>query len=328
MSFKINPFESNPGWDLIKTLYHYYGLKDYMQFYYYDSFDKDKILEIEAYNCDNIQGDEVFWNKVLSGQILNGQKIRLKNFQISPWFPRKPGQYWTYDASEARYYALNKHIEKTDSNGIVLDIDGKTLMTELGGIGCVNFNKDRDFVLITATASGNTNQGIPLVCRKNIWNEIEKEFQKGKLIEVDINGTLVNINSENSSYFLRSGGGIPRVAILVNSLLNIHIKESRLQIYVTPWTLFETNKIDSPYGFTYKTLTLFQDKIEQTNEWLKEYINSHNGKTVLTDYDEDLNYLKAIFPLNDITNGTILTKEIISFSQKIHNDFQKRREKY
>lgn len=323
MSFEINPFESNPGWDLIKAFYHYYGLKDYIEFYYYDNFDEDKILEIEAYNSDNIQGDGIFWNKVLSGQIIKGQKIRLKNFQVSPWFPRKPGQFWTYEASEARHYALNRHIEKINSNGIILDIYGKTLMTELGGIGCVNFNKDRDYVLITATASGNTDEGIPLVCRKNVWNEIEKEFEKERLIEVDINGTLVNINTESSSYFLRSGGGVPRAAILVNSLLNIKIKASRLQIDVTPWTIFETEKKDTPYGFTYKTHTLFQDKIEQTNKWLRKYIERHNGKTVLTDYDEDLHYLKAIFPLNDITNGTILTKDIIGYSQKIYNDFKR-----
>ena len=34
MSYEINPFESNPGWDLVKILYQYYGLKDYVDFLY------------------------------------------------------------------------------------------------------------------------------------------------------------------------------------------------------------------------------------------------------------------------------------------------------
>jgi hypothetical protein len=323
MNLEINPFESNPGWDIIKALYSYYGLKDYIDFYYYDHFRRENILEIEAYNFDNEQGDKLFWTKVLMGSIIKGQRIRLKNFQISPWFPRKPGQYWTYDASEAREYALNRHIEKIGAGGIVLDVYGKTLMTELGGIGCVNFNKDRDYVLITATASGNTEEGIPIVCRKNIWSEIENEFQKQHLLEVDIDGTLVNINTMNSSFFLRSGGGVPRVAILVNSLLNIKFKASRLKIDVTPWTIFETKDKYSPYGFTFKTHTLFNDEITETNSWLTNYIDEHDGKTILTDYDEDLHYLRAVFPLNDITNGAILTNEIIGFTQQIYRNYKR-----
>ena len=223
MSFEINPFESNPGWDIIKSLYYYYGLKDYLDFWYHDHFDNDKIVEIEAYNFDNIQGDKIFWEKVLSGQLLKGQKLRLKNFQISSWFPRKPGQYWTFEAASAREYAHSRHIEKVSTNGIVFDIYGKTLMTDLGGIGSVNFNKNRDFALVTATASGMTDEGIPIVCRKNVWEQFEKEFASQNKIEVDIDGILVNINPENSSIFLRAGG-VPRVAILVNSILNIKIK--------------------------------------------------------------------------------------------------------
>ncbi len=201
MSFEINPFESNPGWDLMKSLYYYYGLKDYLNFWHHDNFNRENILEIEAYNFDNVQGDKIFWEKVLSGQLLKGQMLRLKNFQISSWFPRKPGQYWTYEAASARNYAFKRHIEDVNENGIVFDIYGKTLMTDLGGIGSVKFNKNRDFILVTATASGMTDEGIPLVCRKNVWEQLEKEFDKQNKIEVDIDGTLVNINPDNSSIF-------------------------------------------------------------------------------------------------------------------------------
>lgn len=322
MSFEINPFESNPGWDLIKSLYYYYGLKDYFDFWYHDNFGEGHIVEIEAYNFNNIQGDKIFWEKTLSGQLLKGQKLRLKNFQISSWFPRKPGQYWTFEAAEARAYAFKQHIESVSANGIVFDIYGKTLMTDLGGIGSVNFNKNRDFVLVTATASGKTDEGIPIICRKNVWEELEKEFNKQNKIEVDIDGTLVNINPENSSLFLRTGG-VPRVAIQVNSILNIKIKSSGLKIEVCPWTIFKTTDRYAPYGFTYKTHTMFEDEIDVTNEWLIDYVDEHKGKTILTDYDEGLNYLNAIFPLNDVTTAGIVDENLISYLQKIHKAFRR-----
>ena len=131
MSFTINPFESNPGWDIMKSLYYYYGLKDYLSFWFDDTFRENKIVEIEAYDFDNVQGDMVFWEKILSGQLLKGQKLRLKNFQISSWFPRTPGQYWTYEAAQARKYALSRHIDEINENGIVFDVFGKTLMTQV-----------------------------------------------------------------------------------------------------------------------------------------------------------------------------------------------------
>jgi hypothetical protein len=321
MSFTINPFESNPGWDIMKSLYYYYGLKDYLSFWFDETFREGKIVEIEAYDFDNVQGDMVFWSKVSSGQLLKGQKLRLKNFQISSWFPRTPGQYWTYEAAQAREYAFRRHIEEVNENGIVFDVFGKTLMTQVGGIGSVNFNKDRDYVLITATASGLTDEGIPIVCRKNVWEQIEKEFDKQKLIEVDIDGTLVNIDSTNNSFFLRSGG-VPKVAVLVNSLLNITIKASALKINVCPWTIFQTKNEDKPYGFTYKTHTLFVDDIKNTNKWLNNYIDSNKGKVILTDYDEDLNHFDAIFPLRDIAIGAIVDRELMEYLQRIKKAFR------
>ena len=323
MAFNINPFESNPGWDIISTIYSYYGLKEYVEFWYYENFDKDKIKEIEAYDFDNMQGDNKFWKEIMAGDIIKGDKVRLKNFQISPWFPRKAGLFWTYEAAVARKKALRNHIEKIDNGGIVYDVSGKTLMTELGGIGTVSFRKDREFVLITATASGNTQEGIPLICRQNVWEEIEKEFQKGNRIEVDLQGTVVNINRDNDSFFLRSSS-LPKIAILINSMLNIKVMSSALKIKVTPWTIFETKDRWNPYGFTYVTHILYEDKIEESKNWLTDYVYKHKGKTILTDFDENRNYLNAVFPLNDVTNGTILTKEIIRFSQKVYRDFKDR----
>lgn len=321
MNLNINPFESNPGWDIIKTLYHYYGLKDYLIFRYSDRFYKKSIIEIPAYNINNEPGDRFFWREIMVGNLLKGQKIRLQNFQISPWFPRKPGLFWTYDAVSARKKALRDHVEEGNSQGFVLKVYGKNLMTELGGIGCINFRKDRDFVLLTATASGNTEEGIPIICRKNVWNQIEKELEKGQKLEVDLNGHLVNIDRENDSFFLRAPS-IPRVAILVNSLLNIKLKASSLKINVTPWSVFQTKLKDMPYGYTYVNHILFEQNLDKSKEWIMNYVYDHNGTVILTDFDENLHQLHAIFPLNDITSSSILSTKLIEYSQKILRDFK------
>ena len=314
---------ATPAINLIKSLVSYYGLKDYISFQCDKVFGASNVLEIEAYNHDNLQGDQVFWEKVLSKQLLIGQKLRLKNFQISPWYPRVPGQYWTPEAVFAREYAVDRHIEDRNAGKIIFDIYGKTLTTHLGGIGSVNFKKNRDFVFITATASGMTDEGIPIICRKNVWQEIEKKFNKQNKVEVDIEGTLVDIDPAiNNSFFLRAGG-VPRVAVSVNSILNIKIMASALKIDACPWTIFQTTNKHTPYGFTYKTHTVFADDITATNKWLNDYVENHNGKTVLTDYDENRSHLDAIFPLCDAAIGNIVDNKLMEYLQKINKAFKK-----
>ena len=133
LSALLNFFQSSPGWDLVKSLTSYYGLRDYLTTWYMRKFDPEKIKKISAYRIDSRKtGEEYFWKEVFSGNIMPGDRIELSNFQISPWFPRKPGLYWTYDAAKARKLACEKDF-------VVFDVYGKTLMSELGGIGTINF---------------------------------------------------------------------------------------------------------------------------------------------------------------------------------------------
>lgn len=315
-------FNTNPRWDLVKAIFNYYGLKDYATISYYENFNPAKIKTIQAYDFNNKPGDGFFWQRVFGGNIIRGDYVKLLNFQISPWFPRKPGQYWTYEAEKARREAFNRHIENQGSGWVVFDIYGKNLMTEIGGIGTVNFRKDRDFVLATATASGITHEGIPLLFRRNTWEEIEDTFKRERRIEVDVQGQIVEIPTEFNSFFLRTAN-IPKVALLVNSLLNIKTKVSRLSIEVTPWTIFERNNRYEPYAFTYVTQNLFNDRNEDATAWLKRYVESHEGQTILTDFDEELNSLNSIFPLNDCINGNIMDRSIINFCQSLLNRYQR-----
>jgi CspA family cold shock protein len=317
-------FESNPGWDLIKSLFNYYGLRDYLSFWYHDRFDPEGITEIPAYEDDpDVSGEEVFWRKVKTGRLLEGDPVRLYNFQVSPWFPRKPGLYWTYEAALARQRAMQRHVERVEGNMIVFDVYGKTLMSELGGVGTVNFRKNRDKVLITATASGHTQRGIPIVCSQQIWDEIDKSLRADAMIEIDLQGTLEAVPTEFDSFFLRSPG-VPKIAVHVKSILNVKIKVSRLKVFVTPWTIFESSNRNYPYGFTYITHNLFEDDMNASVKWMTDYIERKEGKVVLTDFDEETNPLNAVFPLNGCIDGSVLNSDILKYCQRIKRRFEER----
>ncbi|MBN2088589.1 hypothetical protein JW964_03205 [candidate division KSB1 bacterium] len=316
--------QSNPGWDLIKSLFNYYGLRDYLKFQYYEKLKPPKIREIYAYkNNPNISGEQIFWREIMTGQIAEGDLVKLINFQISPWFPRKPGLYWTYEAAKARKIAKEKHVEGLEENFIIFDVWGKTLMTELGGIGSVNIRKNRDNVLITATASGYTDRGIPIICPQNLWHEINSALRRDQMIEVDLSGTIEDMPLEYDSYFLRSPG-LPKIAVFVSSLLNIRIKVSRLNIVVSPWTIFETSNEYGPYGFAYVTHNLSEDDMRNSVNWINTYIEKKGGSIILTDFDEETNSLNARFPLNGGLDGfTYNAEDIIRYCQEIKKRFDR-----
>ena len=317
----INFPQSSPGWDLIKQLYNYYGLRDYARGRYYENFRPEKINRIYAYDKTNKIGEYIFWNKITNSTLNIGDWVSLENFQISPWFPRKPGLYWQPEARLAREKAYKHNVKRIEGNYVVFDVLGKILMNELGGIGSVNISKNREYVLFTATSSGHTERGIPIISSKKIWNDIANSIKKDKQVELDLQGEIIDIPLQFNSYFLRTPG-LPRVAVLINSILNLNLKISDVNIWVTPWTIFETENKDMPYGFTYITHNLIKDDMLDSIEWIREYVYKEKGKTILTDFDEELNSLAAYFPLELSSDFATTSKNILSYCQKIARDFR------
>lgn len=314
---------TNAAYDLVKAVWSYFGIKAYLSFNYSQVFEEEQIVDIHAY-LDNsaTSGDEIFWGNLATGKILEGTRVRLFNFQVSPWFPRKPGTYWTYLAALARREALRRHIEYQENNLIIFDTWGKTLMSELGGIGSVNIRKNRNKVPFTLSASGHTDRGVPIICPPSIWSEIAKALQEYQRVEIDVKGTIQPLPLEYDSYFLRSSG-IPKIAVSIDSILNLEIKHADLNVFVSPWTLFETSFQDRPYGFTYRTHNLGSDSYEKTVQWIEDYVDRHNGTVILTDFDEEKNSLNATFPLNRCIDGAILDKDVLTYCQQISQKFKR-----
>lgn len=320
----VNLSQTNAGWDLIKTLWSYYKIKDYLSFRYYETFEEDKVVTLNAYQKNSrISGEQVFWSRVFTGQYLPGTKIKLLNFQASPWFPRKPGTYWTHSAALARKNAIKEHVERVEDGFLVFDVWGKTLMSEVGGIGSVNIRKNRDDVLFTLTASGHTDRGIPAICSPDVWRDIDNALKENQCVEVDIRGTIEPLPPEYDSYFLRSAG-LPKIAVRISSMMNVEIKQSDLSIFACPWTIFKTESQSSPYGFTYVTHNIGTDNYRNSVRWIEDYVEQHNGKLILTDFDEETSCLNARFPLSGCLDGSILNDEILEFCQGIARQFSRR----
>lgn len=302
-----------------KLLYGYYNLKEYLTTKYVCKFKPEKLLTIEAYSNNSEVGDQIFWNHITNKTILSGQYIRLLNYQLSPWFPRKPGVYWSKEAQLARNDAFTR-IKKIEDGAIIFDTYGKALMVELGGIGTVNFRKDRDKILVTATSSGITERGIPLLMERKIWDKITPEFKSCQRLEVDLEGIIEYMPLEYDKNLIRSPY-IPKLVLKVESVLNIKRKISDLDIYVSPWTIFETSNKKKPYCFTYKNHNLLKDDMESDVNWLKNYANDNNGTLIVSDFDESINYLNAEFPLNSTIDNIVNQKKLLKYIQQLRNKF-------
>lgn len=307
------------SWQVIEPILDYYDLKGYVLHRLRHSRQADRV--IAAYSASHTEsGEEVFWREAINGTIREGSKVSLHNFQLSTWFPRKPGIYWTDRARRARETAYNRHVEGIKKDVLVFDVYGKTLMAELGGIGTVNLQKNRDSVLLTATASGETHKGIPLVFNQRAWQQLRSYFSHDRMIEVDLEGTVEGIPSQFDSTLLRAAG-VPRIAVRIESVKDLKLKASRLGITVTPWTIFETSDRGRPYGFTYVTHELNKDSIATSVQWLHDYIQDHQGTTILTDFDETTNPLNARFPLGSCFEGTVTAVEVVSYCQAVDQKF-------
>lgn len=191
-------------------------------------------------------------------------------------------------------------------------------MSELGGIGSVNFLKNRNDILITATSSGETDRGIPIICTPDIWRKIDSELQRGP-VQVDFDGAVDVIPSVYSSFLLRQAQEFPIVGIRLTSLLNVSISPSNVPIVVYPWTIFETADRNKPIAFTFYTHNFFDDDLRQSVKWIKDYVEKEKGKLIVTEFDEEINFLDAHFPLSDCLKGNITEDQIVRYCQSIQN---------
>ena len=257
----------------------------------------------------------------------NGQLVELDNFEITEWFPRCPGLFWTKEANEYRNQA-EQHVERTTDSYMVLSPYGKTLMV-LGGRGTTRLESHSDnynYKVLCATSSGRCDAGIPLVVSKDVYDEIRNELHHDGSICADINGFYTPFPMRYDELILENPGAelpgkvkswlanslhVPKYCLRVESNLSIRKKKSESNIQATAWTLFNLINHDDPEkalppSFVFWSFNpRIEKSVDDAADRMKEYIKYHGTGEILTDFDEMIQRFVSKYPLSDIMDKRI-----------------------
>jgi len=237
-------------------------------------------------NAVEIKTENEFWYSILSDRyageidgdylpLRNGQIIKLKDFFISEWAPKLPGQAWTIQGSKdliEAYKRIDKRIKFNDKLYSVLDPYGKEKVVS-AGYGSIRLNPkigSEDFYMymsLVTKRNWHCDLGIPLVVSKSVYNEFYKyakygapwvegmegvlHFQEDLPFKIIIPHAIGARISEELEEVLRYKPFLPKCHVYVSSPLNIKFKLNDSHPNCTAWTMFETHSSREPYRYTY-----------------------------------------------------------------------------
>lgn len=263
--------------------------------------------------------------------------IILKNFQISEWFPRCPGLFWTKNGT------LNRKAAESDIEGVIGEFlvygeKGKNNMMS-GGIGTNRLSTHRDvsgkpFRVLCATSSGICDAGIPIVVPEDVCSAILDPLMSGEGIEIDIEGTLSWLPFDNREIIIPARGAvvedelrnwlmtslhIPRYFLFVGSTLQVKRYISDFRLRASGWTVYEKgNREDYTPSFTYATFDPSnKDTIRRATDFMTDYVEGHGGKEIYTDFDEHVPRFNAKYSINDIMGKKVDPEKENSDLQRI-----------
>lgn len=275
------------------------------------------------------QTEEAFWRDLI-GYDLNGQPapnplrlndvVALRGFQISEWFPRSPGTYWTRDGRDRRVWAAN-HKEAWDHETEVLTPKGKTQLVT-GGVGTCRVNvhegeNGKRYGLLCATSSGISDAGIPVVVEEDLYNSVRDSLHDHIGIEVDLTGRLLTLPFDSTETVVPARGAeipdsmksllttpleIPCYFLRIESRLEVRRRISDFRLEASAWTLYSDD--DGAWSFTYAAFDpRKRGDIERATQFLIEYVDRHRGNRIFTDFDEHVRRLDSRHPLHSVMAG-------------------------
>jgi len=302
----------------------YYNLPEYGKVLYKRA--RGKVLE---YNQE-----EPFWKDAIGPsfyqrsqtKLREGQLVQLVDFEITEWFPRCPGLFWTTEGQQSRESAWDYVEDQRKYSYLVLSPVGKSQMI-LGGIGTtrleVHKGAKQDYRVLCATSSGKCDAGIPLVVTKGVYNKIQDQIQSEGAVRADVAGlySLLPIKyedlvletpgselSEGIKSWISTALHVPRYCLQVNSRLQIKSRKSESIVRATAWTMFRTRDEDAsfPYSFTYHSIDpKNENSIKEASEFIQEYVYEHEGREILTDFDERIPRFDSIYSLSKVMRSEV-----------------------
>ncbi len=268
----------------------------------------EKVYNSEDKYWHDILGPTYYKNPRRNPKTLIGDVVVLKNFQLSPWFPRNPGLYWTHGGYRLRQL-MTHELKYTENLGLHFDPHFKNMLVEQGGFGTLRTQTQNRLSMYGATTSGDINAAIPILISSSVKSNLLRFSKKTPLIEVDLRGVVAPIPFTYLPYFHRQH--IPKYCICVNSILNIKIYMSDFSLTASAWTVYHNpnGRYQKKYGYTYANFNpIDESSIVKATDWIENYISDYtNGMGIpITDYDELVpRFNTAVVPFEQVMQGNV-----------------------
>lgn len=301
---------------------------DYLEIPNYLHVKSKSILEGEK----TYESEEEYWHDLLGPSFhkttLRNPKIReddcivLKNFQLSQWFPKNPGLYWTNDGTRLRRITEGRS-RFSPVLGFHYDPNDKGRMIH-GGFGTVRTQELDNSRLYGATTSGKLNAAIPILISKRVSKNLLKFSKQYPLIEVDLKGVIKPVPFTYRHNFSTT----PRLVIVVNSILNIKKYISDFELSASAWTIYynRAGENEKKYGYTYCSFNPIEESnIIDATHWINNYIDEYTkGSGIpICEFDEvNPRFQSAVVPLKDVMTGNVNFEALNSLFSAI--DFRRR----
>ena len=313
-------------------------------FGYYRVYDT---LKLRLNNVVNgqiiINSSREFWKKIIDNHpdIRNKQIIKLKDFFITEWVPKLPGQVWTEEGQQNLTEGLN-HIEGfysvSDKIYQVLGPIGKQKMIS-GGFGSVRIkptqNADYCCLLnLVHVDDWHCDYGIPVVVSKPVYEQFirYREHEGSPWIE-ELTGILYldedapNISKLSNAVgskldnetieILSTQSNLRKAFIYVSSPLDLKIRYNGSCPDAIAWTLFKTTIPTDPLRLTYaKFEPKKEESLLEAVGFINQYVANFDGDTMLTDFD---GIQKRLIATSSLTDPQALTRKHSGTLKLINN---------
>lgn len=286
----------------------YLEVPNYLLVKYKQISQGEKVYDSEEKCWRDLLGPTFYKKPYRNPKTLIGDIVVLKNFQLSPWFPHNPGLYWTRDGYRLQQ-SMAEELKYTENLGFHFNPPLKKLLVTQGGFGTLRTRTKNRLSIYGATTSGNINAAIPILISSNVKSNLLRFSKKSSLIEVDLRGVVTPIPFTYLPYFYRRH--VPRICVLVNSILNVKKYISDFSLTASAWTIYHNpkGKREKRYGYTYANFNpIDESSIVEATNWIENYINDYTkgGGIPITDYDElTPRFNTAVVPLEQVMQGNV-----------------------
>lgn len=257
-----------------------------------------------------------YWNGIFCREIHPGFRIQLNGFHVLEWLPVYPG---LVHQEESQNYLKNtiKNANKRIVNDIIeYDPGGKAAFVK-AGFGSIRFAtkiiRGREYFLLSASSSGVSHEGIPMIVEKPIYKKLIPEIKKGFGVFADLIGEIIVVpNSENSIlnwqripsyYFLLEKAFVKRPSLEGETTISIAAtyRSTNEEVWRSKWTFiqFYPDSVDK---------NLFESV-----DWIKNYpirYGETNEVVFSGEFDELIpHFAKSDFELTKTSNGIFSTEK-------------------